>query len=171
MDSLLGKLVPNDTASIVFSFAALYIVYTVGASLYDAFFGPLSKFPGPKLNAISVLPAIFTLYFGTDSTDIPALHAKYGPVVRTKPDHLSYAKGDLWFCKERPLQGPPILHQAHQRGTQHHWRRRCRTQSPAQDCIERFLRSSPQGAGTTAKTMGYADEGQDVGVGRGWQES
>jgi cytochrome P450 len=97
MDSLIGKWAPNDTASIVFSFVALYIVYTVGASLYDAFFGPLSKFPGPKLNAISVLPAIFTLYFGTDSTDIPALHAKYGPIVRTKPDHLSYANGAAGF--------------------------------------------------------------------------
>jgi len=81
---------PNDTISLVFSIAALSVIYLIASSFYNAYFGPLSKFPGPKLNAVSVLPAIVTNYTGRDNVDIPALHAKYGSVVRTRPNHLSY---------------------------------------------------------------------------------
>lgn len=81
---------PHDTLSLIVSLAALSIIYYLASSFYDAYFGPLSKFPGPKLNAISVLPAIITNYTGRDNTDIPALHAQYGPAVRTKPNHISY---------------------------------------------------------------------------------
>lgn len=81
---------PNDTASLVISLVALSIIYLAASSLYEAYFGPLSKFPGPKLNAISVLPGVVTNYTGRDNVDIPAMHAKYGSVVRVKPTHLSY---------------------------------------------------------------------------------
>jgi hypothetical protein len=81
---------PNDTASLILSLAALSAIYLIASSLYEAYFGPLSKFPGPKLNAISVLPGIVTNYTGRDNVDIPAMHAKYGPVVRTQPTHISY---------------------------------------------------------------------------------
>jgi cytochrome P450 len=81
---------PHDTVSLIFSFAALSVIYFLASSFYDAYFGPLSKFPGPKLNAISVLPAIVTNYIGRDNIDLPALHAKYGSAVRTKPNHISY---------------------------------------------------------------------------------
>jgi cytochrome P450 len=60
-------------------------------------FGPLSKFPVPKFNAISILPAIATNYARLDSTDLPALHAKYGPVVRMQPGHISHADGATGF--------------------------------------------------------------------------
>jgi cytochrome P450 len=81
---------PNDTHSLILSLAALSVIYWVASTLYDAYFGPLSKFPGPKLNAISVLPTVVMTYTGHDNIDIPALHAKYGPVVRTSPKDLSY---------------------------------------------------------------------------------
>lgn len=97
MDNLTITWPPSDTASIVLSFAVLSVIYVIGSSIYDAYFGPLSKFPGPKLRAISILPAIVTNHFGNDNIDIPALHAKYGPVVRTKPDHISYANGAAGF--------------------------------------------------------------------------
>ena len=97
MDSLAIKWLPSNTASIVLSFAALSVVYLIGHSIYNAYFGPLSKFPGPKFNAISVLPAIITNYTGLDSVDLPALHAKYGSVVRTQPGHISYANGAASF--------------------------------------------------------------------------
>jgi cytochrome P450 len=87
---------PHDTVSLILSFAALSVVYFVASSFYDAYFGPLSKFPGPKLNAISVLPAIVTNYTGRDNIDLPALHAKYGFAVRTKPNHISYTGAAAW---------------------------------------------------------------------------
>jgi cytochrome P450 len=97
MDSLNINWPPGDTWSILVSFAVLSIVYYFGSVIYDAYFGPLSVFPGPKLNAISILPAIVTNHTGHDNIDIPALHAKYGPVVRTKPNHISYANGAAGF--------------------------------------------------------------------------
>jgi len=88
---------PSDTITIVVSFAVLSAIYYIGSAIYDAYFGPLSRFPGPKLNAISILPAIVTNHLGTDNIDIPALHAKYGPVVRTAPRQISYANGAAGF--------------------------------------------------------------------------
>jgi len=81
---------PNDTISLLFSLSALSAIYWVASSLYDAYFGPLSKFPGPKLHAISILPTAVMTYTGQDNLNTPALHAKYGPVVRTSPKELSY---------------------------------------------------------------------------------
>jgi len=97
LDSLKINWPPSDTASIIVSFVVLSIVYYFGSAIYDAYFGPLSVFPGPKLNAISILPAIVTNHTGHDNIDIPALHAKYGPIIRTAPGHISYANGAAGF--------------------------------------------------------------------------
>jgi cytochrome P450 len=102
---------PHDTVSLIFSLAALSIVYFIASSFYDAYFGPLSKFPGPKLNAISVLPAIITNYTGRDNIDLPAMHAKYGPAVRTSPNHISYtgaaAFKDVYGFGKKGLEKDP----------------------------------------------------------------
>ena len=102
---------PHDTVSLIFSLAALSIVYFIASSFYDAYFGPLSKFPGPKLNAISVLPAIITNYTGRDNIDLPAMHAKYGPAVRTAPNHISYtgaaAFKDVYGFGKKGLEKDP----------------------------------------------------------------
>ncbi|KAF5490301.1 Cytochrome P450 monooxygenase hmp1 [Colletotrichum fructicola] len=62
-----------------------------------AFFGPLSKFPGPKYRAFSNIFEIWSIVNGTDNIDRPALHRKYGPIVRVAPSVLSFAGGDgVW---------------------------------------------------------------------------
>lgn len=88
---------PKDTLSILVSFAILSTVYLIGSNLYNVFFGPLSKFPGPKLRAFSILPSLWTIWKGSDAPDLLALHAQYGPVVRTGPTHVSYANGAAGF--------------------------------------------------------------------------
>lgn len=88
---------PKDTISILLYFAALSVIYLVGSSIYDVYFGPLSRFPGPKLNALSILPSLHTLWTGVEAEELPALHAKYGPIVRTSPNHLSFANGAAGF--------------------------------------------------------------------------
>ncbi|KAM0697135.1 hypothetical protein Q7P36_003206 [Cladosporium allicinum] len=102
---------PHDTVSLIFSLAALSIIYFVASSFYNAYFGPLSKFPGPKLNAISVLPAIITNYTGRDNIDLPAMHAKYGSAVRTSPNHISYigaaAFKDIYGFGKKGLEKDP----------------------------------------------------------------
>lgn len=76
---------------------ALYVTYTVLESLYSAYYGPLSRIPGPKLRAISKIPDILSMLRGTKDLEIPELHRKYGPVVRIRPKELSYAAGsEAW---------------------------------------------------------------------------
>jgi hypothetical protein len=73
--------------------AAIYVVYSTALSLYNVFYGPLSKIPGPKLRAFSKLPSIVTLVTGTEADTYPGLHTTYGPVVRIGPREVSYAGG------------------------------------------------------------------------------
>ncbi|KAI7091342.1 cytochrome P450 [Hortaea werneckii] len=87
---LLGTL---DTYTAGVTFAAAAAIYYLGKTIYDVYFGPLSKFPGPKINAWSRIPSILTLVRGDDNVDIPRLHQQYGPIVRITPDSLSMADG------------------------------------------------------------------------------
>ena len=79
------------TAAVTFTAAAA--IYYLGKAIYDVYFGPLSKFPGPKINAWSKIPSILTLVRGNDNVDIPRLHQQYGSIVRIGPDSLSMADG------------------------------------------------------------------------------
>lgn len=76
---------------------ALYTVYTLSSSIYDVYFGPLSKIPGPRLRAFSRFPSIITLMQGCEARTYPELHDEYGPVVRIGPREVSYAAGaEAW---------------------------------------------------------------------------
>jgi len=101
------------------SFARLAITFTVliatsyyGRTLYDAFLGPLSKFPGPKLRALSKVPGLYTTITGRDAFVRSELHKKYGPVVRVNPTELSFNGGaEAWeaiysFKKPKPVRDP-----------------------------------------------------------------
>lgn len=85
-------LIRPDLLTIIF-ISISYVVYKIVATVYSAFFGPLSKFPGPKYRACSNIFEIRSLVSGTDNIDRPALHRKYGPVVRVGPNTLSFAGG------------------------------------------------------------------------------
>ncbi|KAK6386250.1 Sir2 histone deacetylase Hst2 [Exophiala oligosperma] len=65
-------------------------LHLIGRSIYSAFFGPLSKFPGPKLRAITQLPRCWMILTGRDALDTVALHKKYGNAVRLGPATLSF---------------------------------------------------------------------------------
>lgn len=75
----------------------LYLFSILTSSIYSAFLGPLSKFPGPKSRAFSVVPWMKTNWEGTDNTDLPALHREYGDVVRVGPNQVSFVgDGRIW---------------------------------------------------------------------------
>ncbi|KAJ4857898.1 cytochrome p450 domain-containing protein [Trichoderma breve] len=76
-------------AVIVFSFG-----YFVWLCIYNLYFHPLSKFPGPKLSAISRFPYSRLLISGEGHRDVLDLHLKYGPIVRIAPDFLSFSHPD-----------------------------------------------------------------------------
>ncbi|KAI6892544.1 cytochrome P450 [Hortaea werneckii] len=90
ISGLLGSL---DLYTAAVTFTAATAIYYLGTTIYDVYFGPLSKFPGPKINAWSRIPSILTLVRGDDNVDIPRLHQQYGPIVRIGPDSLSMADG------------------------------------------------------------------------------
>jgi hypothetical protein len=84
---------PHNTWSIFLSLAGFYVAFRLASTIHDVYFGPLSKIPGPKSRAFSKIPSVLTELYGTESTDVPALHAKYGPIVRVAPGDVSYAGG------------------------------------------------------------------------------
>lgn len=77
----------------------IYISYLLAFRIYRAFLGPLSSFPGPKANAISIFPWIVTTWQGKDNIDLTNLHQTYGKVVRIAPNQLSFI-GDAQVWKD-----------------------------------------------------------------------
>ncbi|WAO92242.1 Hypothetical protein NCS54_00974100 [Fusarium falciforme] len=70
---------------------SVHFLYTV---LYQLFFNPLRKFPGPKLWAVSIIPYVRMHLQGQSHQRILKLHQKYGPIVRIGPNFLSFNHPD-----------------------------------------------------------------------------
>lgn len=62
--------------------------------MYAAYFHPLSKVPGPKLNALTRIPYIRHLLRGSTVESFVDLHKKYGEVVRISPNEVSFTSGE-----------------------------------------------------------------------------
>ncbi|KAF2147309.1 uncharacterized protein K452DRAFT_282310 [Aplosporella prunicola CBS 121167] len=75
---------------------AITIAYYVGMGIYNIFFHPLRRFPGPKLYAASRIPYSIDTARGTMVSTIDAAHKKYGDVVRIAPDELSFISEKAW---------------------------------------------------------------------------
>ncbi|KAM0542556.1 hypothetical protein ACHAPJ_012727 [Fusarium lateritium] len=71
------------------SFLFLSIAYLLFSIVYNLFFNPLRKFPGPTLWAISVIPYVNMCLSGKSHRTILQLHQRYGPIVRIGPNDLS----------------------------------------------------------------------------------
>jgi cytochrome P450 len=67
-----------------------YFAQQAVARIYSVFLGPLSKFPGPKLNAFTLLALSTSEYKGRQVEDVSEMHEKYGPVVRLSPNYVSF---------------------------------------------------------------------------------
>lgn len=70
--------------------ASLVIIFVVIKHLYKAFLGPLSKVPGPRWRAFSMLPHLRRMWLGDEAASVVRLHREYGPVVRLAPDLVSF---------------------------------------------------------------------------------
>lgn len=66
------------------------MVYASAVVVYNIYFHPLRKFPGPKLFAASHIPSLWLFTHGTLIYKIKDLHEKYGDVVRIAPDELAF---------------------------------------------------------------------------------
>lgn len=71
-------------------------MYLLGRAIYRITFHPLASFPGPKLWVVSEIPYSYFAAKGTIVYKLADLHNIYGPVVRVRPDELSYITADAW---------------------------------------------------------------------------
>lgn len=75
---------------------SLFVAYVLSHGIYNAYFHPLSKFPGPKLSGATDIVAAFYAVLGRRSKYSEKLHTKYGDVVRTRPNELSFIGENAW---------------------------------------------------------------------------
>ncbi|POS76855.1 isotrichodermin C-15 hydroxylase [Diaporthe helianthi] len=79
------------TAShILITVASLAILLPLAQFIYNVFFHPLAKFPGPLLWRGSNIPKMVSQIRGTIHWRMLEFHQQYGPVVRLAPGELTY---------------------------------------------------------------------------------
>ncbi|KAJ5556972.1 hypothetical protein N7494_000887 [Penicillium frequentans] len=77
-------------------------IYFIGLVVYNVYFHPLAKYPGPKSMAATRIPNMYMVASGQVHRGITRLHEKYGPVVRVAPNELSFVtSGEAW----KPIYG------------------------------------------------------------------
>jgi cytochrome P450 len=72
------------------------VAYVIGNLVYNLFFHPLRKFPGPLKSRATHLWRHYRTVVGDLPLCVKALHDEYGPVVRIAPDELSFTSPDAW---------------------------------------------------------------------------
>ena len=70
--------------------------YLALRTVYNIFFHPLAKYPGPLIWRAFRLPFIISNVRGELPHTIKAFHEKYGEVVRVAPDELSFTNPAAW---------------------------------------------------------------------------
>ncbi|PMD41986.1 cytochrome P450 [Hyaloscypha variabilis F] len=94
------ELIPGaiGTKQIVFIVLLGLILSFVVRRVYSVYFGPLSKFPGPKLAAATLWYEFYydVILQGHYTFKIKELHEKYGPIIRISPNELHIDEPDYY---------------------------------------------------------------------------
>lgn len=64
--------------------------------MYNIYFHPLSRYPGPKLYAATSIPFSIAQLRGQWHSFVLSTHEKYGPVVRVAPNQLYFITSKAW---------------------------------------------------------------------------
>lgn len=72
------------------------LAYVFGWTVYTLYLHPLSRYPGPRLAAISPLFHLLWDIQGRQHSIIKDLHDKYGDVVRIAPNTMVYRSPSAW---------------------------------------------------------------------------
>ncbi|KAI0448817.1 cytochrome P450 [Xylaria acuta] len=72
------------------------VAYIASSAIYNRFFHPLSKYPGPFSHHVSYLPRAYALLSGKLGFHVADLHKQYGPVVRITPNELAFSSPQAW---------------------------------------------------------------------------
>ncbi|EPE26987.1 Cytochrome P450 [Glarea lozoyensis ATCC 20868] len=73
-----------------------YLCYLLSILMYNIYWHPLSKFPGPILWAATPIPYVWYQITGRLPFIYERLHDKYGDVVRVLPHKLSFRHPNAW---------------------------------------------------------------------------
>lgn len=74
-----------------------FVLYLVGSAVYNLYFHPLAKFPGPRLWAISRIPYAINIRNGRMVFRAQEFHNRYNShVVRVAPNELFFTDGAAW---------------------------------------------------------------------------
>ncbi|KAJ6002943.1 hypothetical protein N7451_005490 [Penicillium sp. IBT 35674x] len=88
--------------TLVLSCLSMISIYSIGLVVYNVYFHPLAKYPGPKSMAATRIPNMYMVASGQAHQEITRLHERYGPVVRVAPNELSFVtNGEAW----KPIYG------------------------------------------------------------------
>ncbi|KAK3386377.1 cytochrome P450 [Sordaria brevicollis] len=80
---------------VVLGIASAFL-YIFGYAIYNLYFHPLAKYPGPLLMRATRLGYCQRLLKGTMPFDVLELHKQYGDVVRVAPNELAFADPQAW---------------------------------------------------------------------------
>lgn len=72
------------------------LLLIVCKGVYNLYFHPLSGYPGPPAWSFTEIPNISARIRGKSYILFVDMHKKYGPVVRTGPNELSYIDSSIW---------------------------------------------------------------------------
>lgn len=74
----------------------IIIGHKASQAIYNVYFHPLRKYPGPFLWRVSRWPWVLKLWSGDLPFHLAQLHEKYGDIVRIAPDELSVIHETAW---------------------------------------------------------------------------
>ncbi|KAF2871082.1 isotrichodermin C-15 hydroxylase [Massariosphaeria phaeospora] len=75
---------------------AVVVAYEAYSIVYNLYFHPLAKIPGPVFWRSTRIGFIWSLVRGQLVRDVRKLHEQYGDIVRTAPDEVSFARKEAW---------------------------------------------------------------------------
>ncbi|KAI9882065.1 MAG: hypothetical protein M1823_006199 [Watsoniomyces obsoletus] len=84
------------------------LAYWITRIVYNLYFHPLARYPGPTLWAAFRTPFVRALVSGVLPFRIKEFHDRYGPIVRVAPDELSFIDPTAWhdIYSSRPGHQP-----------------------------------------------------------------
>ncbi|MCJ1433072.1 hypothetical protein MMC27_002431 [Xylographa pallens] len=80
----------------VFKLIVIEIPWFLAKFIYNVFWHPLARFPGPLLFATCRIPYVYSAITGEMAHTLHRLHEKHGPIVRTAPNELSFIDASAW---------------------------------------------------------------------------
>ena len=116
--------------------------------MYNLFFHPLRRYPGPLVLRATRLGFCYKILKGTLAVDVLDLHRRYGDVVRIAPDELAFADPVAW----KDIMGHKTRGDAEFRKTEAFYR-------PVEDMPVDIITASREEHGTLRRTLahGFSD--------------